>query len=270
MFLPEKVPVKVYLSTDKDAPRLDRTPNCVATILKACLVTGYGEKEGAGWSLPFEDGAKGVKVLKPADSPHIPFVLKLSGDTGTSIKTEVFSDVEQAQTGNPVLRHSAVFYYGQSHHRSNGRWVVIACDRAFWFFYETGQGVLNKNGLYMYCGDTAKSTKGERAVALVQSFQFGITIENSSIQGVILSKTTANLRPSSYFDGTTSLTYHALLSPTFIKHENEFFGLNVFMASNTKAENYQVLSTHGRDFMCHGHAVHRESNAFVPTDYWEF
>lgn len=268
---PVKVPVKVYLSTDKDAPKLDRTPNCVATILKACLVTGYGDKQPAGWSLAFEDNPKGVKVLKPADSPHKPFVLKLSADTGTTLKPEIYNDTEQAQTGTPILHFSnRVWSYGLNYYRTNGRWMVVACDRAFWLFYEAGQGTLNKNGVYLYCGDTAQNTQGERAITMVHTFSWGIVYGSSEIQAVISNKTTANVRPTSYFDGITNLSANALLSPTFLRHEQEIFGLPVFMASNVKAENYQILTAQGRNFICHGHATTNASNAFVPIDHWEF
>lgn len=45
---PIRYPVKVFYSTDTVAPQLDRQPNCLQVILKACLITGYGEKTGAG------------------------------------------------------------------------------------------------------------------------------------------------------------------------------------------------------------------------------
>lgn len=127
---PVKVPVKVYLSTDKDAPRLDRTPNCVATILKACLVTGYGDKQPAGWSLAFEDNSKGVKVLKPADSPYIPFFVRLSNDTGRAVKVHIYQDMTNVDDGNLKLSFdNSSFSYTDN--QQDGRWLVVATERNF-------------------------------------------------------------------------------------------------------------------------------------------
>ena len=50
-----EMPVTLYRSTDDDAPAL--TKSNLSLILKACLVTGYGSKPGAGWTMPHEDAS---------------------------------------------------------------------------------------------------------------------------------------------------------------------------------------------------------------------
>lgn len=45
---------KLYQSTDRDAPPLNGQNGDLKTIFKACLVTGYGDKEGAGYTLDNE------------------------------------------------------------------------------------------------------------------------------------------------------------------------------------------------------------------------
>lgn len=268
---PVKVPVKVYLSTDKDAPKLDRTAGCVATILKACLVTGYGDKQGAGWSLAFEDNSKGVKVLKPADSPHAPFLVRLSADTGQEMTVQVYSEMTSVDDGNLILNNLRAWLYSRYYYDASGRWCVVACDRGFWLLVEAGRDNIQKQGVFLYCGDTAQNTRGERAVVIVQHSDYGLVSENYDLQAVIFNKTSATARPSSYFNGITNHSTHTLLSPTFIAHDGELFGLPVFMPSTTKAENYQTLSAQGRNFICHGQLLYgSDSNVFVPTDYWEF
>lgn len=58
MFNTERVPVKVYRWDDDGAPQVDSAAGSIKTILKACLVTGYGEgnkrKDGLGWEMAFE------------------------------------------------------------------------------------------------------------------------------------------------------------------------------------------------------------------------
>lgn len=51
---PVNEPVLRFSSTDADAPQINyaaRTAGDVKTVLKACLVTGYGDKASAGWSI---------------------------------------------------------------------------------------------------------------------------------------------------------------------------------------------------------------------------
>lgn len=51
---PVSEPVLRFSSTDADAPQINyaaRTAGDVKTVLKACLVTGYGAKASAGWSV---------------------------------------------------------------------------------------------------------------------------------------------------------------------------------------------------------------------------
>ena len=54
----ERVPVKVYRWDDVGAPQVESAAGSLKTILKACLVSGYGEnenrKEGLGWEMAFE------------------------------------------------------------------------------------------------------------------------------------------------------------------------------------------------------------------------
>lgn len=282
---PEKVPVKVYLSTDKDAPRLDRTPNCVATILKACLVTGYGDKEGAGWTMPFEDTTKGAKVLKPADSPHIPFFMRLSQDTGREMTVQVYQEMSDIDTGELKLQCDTPFKYAIGSPISH-RWVVIACGRAFWLFHETG----NRNGIkttqlgtYLYCGDTAKNTRGERAVYLKHTGgSWGVDYEerydifyNSSNGGVITGKlfditNPFNLNPQSFFDGKKSISTRTLLSPVVVMAGGEVWALPAFGSSTLHQDNYALIEGYGREFINHSTATAHIQNFYVPTDYWEF
>ncbi|PIE31173.1 hypothetical protein CSA56_19130 [candidate division KSB3 bacterium] len=53
---------KVYRSTDPNGPVACATPQSLINILDACLVDGYGDLPGAGWTRPFasEDGTGAV------------------------------------------------------------------------------------------------------------------------------------------------------------------------------------------------------------------
>ncbi len=65
---PISEPVLMYSSTDANAPQINlaaRTAGDVKTVLKACLVTGYGTKQGAGWTIKSET-ATGAMFVSPS------------------------------------------------------------------------------------------------------------------------------------------------------------------------------------------------------------
>lgn len=55
-YTPTKVPVTVFRSTDAGAPELKNEPGSLKTLLKTCLVSGYGGKQGLGWQMHNESG----------------------------------------------------------------------------------------------------------------------------------------------------------------------------------------------------------------------
>lgn len=183
LLTPERVPVKVYRWDDADAPQLDKTPNCMATIFKACLVTGYGTKESAGWTMPFEDTAAGVKVLRPEVGPHTDFYLRLSADTGTEMAAQVYLNMTDANTGDLKLQCATPFKYAMKN--STGKWLLIASSRSFWFLCEQrNSGSADKTGAFFFCGDLATASDETRPVYLQHT---GGTFPNayySSIYGV--------------------------------------------------------------------------------------
>lgn len=165
LLTPERVPVKVYKWDDADAPVLNKSPNCMATIFKACLVTGYGAKDSAGWTMPFEDMAAGVKVLRPEIGTHTDFYLRLSVDTGIKMTSQVYLNMTDANTGDLKLECAHPFIYAIS--KSTGKWWLIATARSVWFFCEqSGLGSADKTGGYFFCGDMSKPQGKVRPVYL--------------------------------------------------------------------------------------------------------
>lgn len=165
LLTPERVPVKVYRWDDAGAPSLDKTAGCMMAIFEACLVTGYGTKAAAGWSLAFDDAAASVKVLRPEVSPHTDFYMRLSGDTGTDVSAQIYLNMSDANTGDLKLQCSSPFRYAKS--GSTGKWLLIATGRSFWFFCEQSYaGPATKRGAFFYAGDLASSNKSGRPVYL--------------------------------------------------------------------------------------------------------
>lgn len=282
---PEKVPVKVYLSSDKDAPRLDRTPNCVQTIFKACLVTGYGEKQGAGWSLPFEDNDKGVKVLRPQVGVETDFYLRLSNDTGREMTAQVYIDMTDSDTGDKKLECDAPFKYGIGE-KTGEKWALIACGRAFWFFYETANRIITtQSGTYFYCGDTAKNSIGDKVVYLRHTggewnvdYEERYSILDGSDSGGVSSgvlldikaNTALHSNPKSIFTGHIQQSNQTLLAPMLLMNQQEIWALPAFAPSTVKQHNFEKINGFGRQFINFSTATQYSHNLFVAIDYWEF
>lgn len=63
--------VTLYRSTDEGAPTLTATAGSLKTLLKACLVSGYGNKQGLGWEMPFEESNIAVfRSQSPESNRH--------------------------------------------------------------------------------------------------------------------------------------------------------------------------------------------------------
>lgn len=161
---PTTIPVKYYKSTDAGAPVLDKTANCVSNILKACLVTGYGAKEGAGWTMPFEDVASGNRVLRAGAGVHTGFDLRLSDDTGLTMMAQVYLGMTDVNTGDLKLQCTGVFKH------SGGipdKWVVIASAGAVWFFNNNRSvSSYTKRGSWLFAGNVMSAKTGVSALYL--------------------------------------------------------------------------------------------------------
>lgn len=282
---PEKIPVKVYRSTDQDAPRLDRTPNCVATIFKACLVTGYGDKQGAGWTMPFEDTNNGIKVLRPEVSAEQDFYLRLSNDTGQEITAQVYLNMSDENTGDLKLQCATPFKYAIGN-KTGEKWVLIACNRAFWFIYETADRILKtQSATYFYCGDTAKNSIGDRAIYLKHTggtwgahdtdrysiFSNGDSggYSNGKLFNTRMNTVTA-VNPQSIFTGRGEQSTQTLLAPCLLMLQQEVWGFPAFAPSTLKQHNFDEISSFERQFINFSTATQHSHNFYVPIDYWEF
>ncbi len=166
-FNPELSKVTVYRWDDANAPQKSEIKNSLITIIKACLVTGYGDKKGAGWSMPFEDNDEGIKVFRPAQGIEHDFYLKMSADDGTQTNAELLVNMTAIDNGDSLIAYDSPYKYAKS--SFTDRWVLIASDRSFWLFTEQKNGTyenVHRKGSFFFCGDTAKSGAGDRCILL--------------------------------------------------------------------------------------------------------
>ena len=147
MFDTQRVPVKVYRWDDEGAPQVESAAGSIKTILKACLVTGYGEgnkrKDGLGWEMAFEKAQeacfrsthpKATKWWLGVDDAKY-----LAGGDNYNRYTDVCGILEptSATAGKAVqslwrsnsrVRFAHHYYYGNN---VQLKWVLIGHARAF-------------------------------------------------------------------------------------------------------------------------------------------
>ncbi len=278
---PEKVPVTVYKWDDEDAPRLDRSPNCVATIFKACLVTGYGNKQGAGWTMPYEDNEAGVKVLRPAMSPEQDFYLRLSNDTGQEMTAQVYLNMTDVNTGELKLQCTTPFKYGYG--KNSGKWILIASGRSFWFLFEQiYQGEkMNKSGGYFFCGDTAKNPIGNKAIVLKHSggrwsdgagYDVLSTNNDGSTFTYMLDEKqqiSSSVVLESFFSSKTNKTDVVLFAPIYAYSNKQFYPLPAIYSNSAGAikNNFEM---HNDKMVFALSSYQEETNFYFDIEYWTY
>ncbi|WP_314775007.1 hypothetical protein [Cardiobacterium hominis] len=204
-----EMPAHLYLSTDDDAPAL--TKSNLSLILKACLVTGYGSKPGAGWTMPYEDAAASKRVFAPAKSGELDSYLLVHDNNGTS-RVAAWRDYAAIDNAPPALELATPYKHGQSKQWS-GRWVVVASARSVIVWVEGGYDSPGRNGMMLYYGDTTSTDNGSRALLLAHS---GGTYNDGSHSSMFFhASSSASAKAKSYRDdgGTQAQDFFSLFTP---------------------------------------------------------
>lgn len=289
LLTPERVPVKVYKWDDIGAPVLDKTAGCMMAIFKECLVTGYGTKDGAGWTMPFGDAEAEVKVLRPEVGPHTDFYLRLSADTGTELAAQVYLNMTDTSTGDLKLQCTGDFKYAK---RNNfGKWLLVASSRGFWFFCQQRvSGDINKRGAYFFCGDTTRNSFGSRAVFLQHtggsnndgSYSNVLSNSNSSPTSYLFGRmmppdyTTTSVNAISPANGISDITTEHHLLPIMLIDNKRLYllpGIYTSLAGSV-CDNFDVVtavdSRGSFDTIAFGAAGNIDGNLLVRSSDWVY
>lgn len=115
---------KVFSSNDSQAPQLDKQNNSFATILKACLITGYGDKQPIlGWQMSTE------WVFK---SQWSAVSYAVTNDNASSFTLSAIKDSTHFAT---TVRSKHMFNVA-----GNQDWLVIANSQSVYVFLQTDTG----------------------------------------------------------------------------------------------------------------------------------
>ena len=144
------IPVFVFRSTDNDAPILKGEKGSLKTVLKACLVNGYGEKGALGWRILNED--TNTAIFQSNDNTSNKHLLKIDHDAGTHFVRA---------TGGTGLNGSALQnVFGQASMSANTPvaygsnvtpWVLVGHSKAFVLLLGSTRD--NQYGSVLYFGD---------------------------------------------------------------------------------------------------------------------
>lgn len=139
---PISEPVLMYSSTDANAPQINyatRAAGDVKTVLKACLVTGYGSKASAGWLIQNETDFAAEFVPPSVAMSDYSFGVNDSSSSYTSW----YYNYQGSKTTPNYNSPSKSFVYIDRSHSDNG-WRLIVSKRGIIFVELVQSTVINK------------------------------------------------------------------------------------------------------------------------------
>ena len=125
LFQLEQKPVTVFSSGDAGAPVLLKEPGSLKTLLKACLVTGYGDKASLGWAMKFESEDQKSAAFASTDVTASQFVFKIDDSSSTTAKLSAYQSMASIDVGqNPFGVDNEYTLYASD-------WRLVGHSKAF-------------------------------------------------------------------------------------------------------------------------------------------
>lgn len=128
---PVNEPVLRFSSTDANAPQINyaaRAAGDVKAVIKACLVTGYGSRPSAGWSIVNE--VNHVAEFISPSAAMSDYKIKIDDSLATSTKWNYLYQGALENFGGGVLSKNSALPYKPS---ADNRWDLIVSARGFYF-----------------------------------------------------------------------------------------------------------------------------------------
>lgn len=280
---PVRYPVKYYSWQDAQAPQLANANGVIKTILKACLVTGYGDKAGAGWTALFEDDYR-IVLRRPLRTGNPPDIKIENGTiTGTTVRHRIVA--QDNPTGlDDVNELSAVNLLARDPYRGQ-EWHCIVADFGFILCYQMGRDLSSgdRNNV-LYIGALQK-LRGQDAERFVCTYQSAITTA-----GMITTQSYPFLSPSGIVrsmreNSDTTVKNIIALNVAEKYIDNDYlaqkiiindFGIMPFTASISSQYADKLSSTAsiaGRLFLRYINVTYNQIQTpvalYIPLDYWE-
>ncbi len=181
--LPIQLPVEVFSSDDTDAPPLSNSGGAgeFKTLLKACLITGYGTKAPAtGWSMPYEDGDKAV--FKSTDPRATGFCMRLDNNYNLAGRVACYENMTDIDTGsNKWFDKDIGFAYSSG---INTKWRLFVTPVSFLFVSEKTTGSTNR-AAFLWFGDMMSFKTADTGNCAIFAVARSGNGANSSSTGII-------------------------------------------------------------------------------------
>ena len=277
-----EMPVTLYRSTDDDAPAL--TKSNLSLILKACLVTGYGSKPGAGWTMPHEEAAAGKRIFAPAKTGELDSYLRVHDQSGVS-RVAAYRQMSDIDNGEAILELATPYKHGQGNQWS-GRWAVVASARSVIVWVEGGYDSPGRNGMMLYYGDTTSTDNGSRALILAHS---GGTYNDGSHSSMFFdASSSASAKAKSYRDdsGAQAQDFFSLftpprettgqyVAPVLLQRGERLYAVPGVHTNTRAADNLTVIDDEGAQYIIlHSYGWSDIDKSFarlaVRTDKWRY
>lgn len=133
---PVQYPVKYYSHLDAGAPQIANVDGNIKTILKACLITGYGTKESAGWTALFEDDYR-IVLRRPLGVGNPPDIKIENGVINGAASHRIVSQDNPTGLDDTTVLAAVNLLARDSEH--GAEWHLIASDFGFLFLYQMGE-----------------------------------------------------------------------------------------------------------------------------------
>ena len=199
--------IRQYYWNDPGAPQISFSANSFNDVLRACLVTGYSSKPGAGWSEVFSSGTRRVfqcpggrqrfYEFNDANSNYIYYRGHGGFDGGSGVGSDSFPTTGQSSVGYSIVKtdssSTSVFR----------PWAVICSDRAMYFqiFYShTSEEDTTLNISTGFVGDFVSYIPDDTGNSLVYGMSSASTASSGQLFGESLSFTAAQSGLSAFSD----------------------------------------------------------------------
>ena len=234
---PVSEPVKRFSSTDAGAPQINynaRVAGDVKTVLKACLVTGYGAKESAGWSIANE-----VDHVAEFVSPSVAMSdYRLGIDDSSAASTTWYYQYQDARV-NPNKNVPSKNFSNVNKLSTENSWELIVTERGFYFveiLYHTTLAA--KVARITWFGQLKSALMNDNGVN-ISFFCVGIGSQIPTPSSLMIVSDTYDVNKTYNLAAYTALSFNTTNSVVFTKDSaaNKYSGLGIDVVSDVFLSN---------------------------------
>lgn len=154
LFQLEQKAVTVFSSADAGAPILTKDPGSLKTLLKACLVTGYGSKTPLGWQMLHESTNQLSAAFASQDPTASKYLLKIDNADSAFAKLSAYQSMTDIDNGiKPIVVNNIYTLY-------KSEWMLIGHSKTFLLLLDINlPQIPNKLAYPMLFGDLPRQIK---------------------------------------------------------------------------------------------------------------